>query len=73
MHAVGSTQLPSLTLEIPTPHRIIAIFIDKAAPNVDVNNSGSLGALRKRIARNLTQITGKPLLLSAAIMASMRC
>ena len=36
MQAVGSTQLPSLTLEIPTPHRIIAIFIDKAVPNVDI-------------------------------------
>jgi hypothetical protein len=34
-----------LTLEIRTLHRITAFFIDKAVPNVDVNNSGSLGAL----------------------------
>jgi hypothetical protein len=44
MHSVGSTQSPDLTLEIWTLYRIIAVFIDKAVPNVDVNNSRSLGA-----------------------------
>src|SRR5262249_13676633 len=45
IHAVGSTQPPDLTLEIRTLHSKIAIFIDKAVPNVDLNNSGTLGAL----------------------------
>src|SRR5262249_18863837 len=46
MHAVGSTQSPGLTLKIRTLYRIIAVFIDKAVPNVDVNNSGSHSVFR---------------------------
>src|SRR6516165_4021908 len=45
IHAVASTQPPGLTLEIRPLHSKIAIFIDKAVPNIDINNSGSLGPL----------------------------
>src|SRR5262249_26410764 len=45
IYAVGSAQPPGLTLKIRPLHSKIAIFIDKAVPNIDINNSGSLGAL----------------------------
>ena len=86
MHAVGCAQPPGLPFKVRTLGGIASLIIDKAVPNVDVNNSGLFSALAKefvqiayvasRLRANRRQPdpkrTGTPLLLSAAIIASMR-
>src|SRR5690242_21414544 len=44
MHAVGRAQPADLTFEVGTLHRITSLLVDKAVPDVDIDDAGFFGA-----------------------------
>ncbi len=87
MHAIRGTQPTNLAFEVRTLHGVTSLFVDKAVPDIDVSDAGFFSALAiklveiahiaasisvPRMAGSPTHTIGTPLLLSAAIMSSMR-
>ena len=84
--AVARAQPAHLAFIVGAVGRVFAGFVDEAVPHVDIVGAGALGARAKeiveidrvggrvvpRIDGRPTQNTGTPLLLSAAIVSSMR-